>query len=73
MTLEWHDKRTDERGYCSRCGRYSVSSKGEGANERWETWRMVPGGAWFAPIAVSLMSESEARLAAELDVESRVA
>ncbi len=73
MPLEWQNKRTDERGYRSVCNRYSVNSIGEGKHERWEAWRMVPGGAWFAPIVVGLMSEAEARAAAESDAESRAA
>ena len=67
MTLEWQDKRTDERGYKSTCNRYSVCSITNNGVETWEAWKMVPGGAWFAPLATNLPNESEARKAAEAD------
>ena len=69
--LEWQNPRTDERGYRSTCNRYSISSTGDGAEERWQTWKLVPMGAWFAPLATGLMTELEARKCAQLDLDSR--
>lgn len=67
MTLQWQGKRIDERGYKSVCNRYSVCSIVYNDVETWEAWKMVPGGAWFAPLAIGLRSEDEARKAAEAD------
>jgi len=72
MTLEWQDKRTDSRGCYSKCNRYSVCSTGEGSDERWTAWKVVPGGAWFAPLACGLMTEDEARSIAERDAETAI-
>ncbi len=73
MKLEWQNKRTDERGYKSTCNRYSVCSIGDGAGERWEVWKLAPMGSWFAPLHVGLLTEQEARAAAEADAQTRVA
>jgi len=71
MTLQWDDKRTDERGYRSTCRRYSVCSITTDGVETWEAWKMVPGGAWFAPLVNGLATEDAARAAAEADARGR--
>lgn len=73
MPLEWQNPRTDERGYRSQCNRYSVCSITQDGRETWQAWKLAPGGPWFAPLALNLTTESEARLAAELDAERCVA
>jgi hypothetical protein len=73
VTLEWHDKRTDERGYRSKCGRYSVSSIGDGPSESWEAWKLAPGGPWFAQIAVGLRTEQAAQDVCELNSQQAAA
>lgn len=67
MSLEWNDKRTEDRGYRSKCGKYSVCSITIDGHERWEAWKMVPGGAWFRPIAINLASETAAREQCEME------
>lgn len=67
MTLEWTDPRTDERGPRTKCGRYAVCSIGDGAEERWQAWKLAPGGPWFAPLAIDILSESAAREICEQD------
>jgi len=69
VQLEWQNKRTDERGYRSACNRYLVCQAAEG--ESWQTWKLVPMGSWFAPLATNLPDEQAARTAAQMDVESR--
>jgi len=71
VKLEWRDKRTDERGYRSVCNRYSVCSVTLDGEEFWQAWKLVPGGAWFAPLSLT-NSEAGARAAAELDAETAV-
>lgn len=71
MTLEWQDKRTDERGYRSTCNRYSISSVTLDGEEFWQAWKLVPGGAWFAPLKLA-KTEAEAVAAAESDVETAI-
>lgn len=70
MPLEWQNKRTDERSYRSACNRYSVGSIGEGEGERWQVWKLVPMGSWFAPLKSGLLSEGEARAAAQHDADT---
>lgn len=65
--LEWQDKRTDERGYRSTCNRYMVC---EDDARRWQAWKLVPMGSWFAPLMTGLLTETEARAAAQKDSES---
>lgn len=72
MQLEWQNKRTDERGYRSTCNRYSVSSINVDGTERWEAWKLVPGGNWFAPLAMNLPDENAARAAAQTDFDARL-
>lgn len=64
--LEWQDKRTDEPGPRSSCNRYMVMLDGE----RWQTWKMAPGGCWFRPLANGLPTEDAARAAAQADAET---
>lgn len=71
MPLEWQDKRTDEREIRSTCNRYLVTSIGHGAEERWQTWKLAPMGPWFAPLKSGLLTEDEARAAAESDAAGR--
>jgi hypothetical protein len=73
MKLEWQDKRTDERGYYSTCKRYSVCSVGSGEDERWQAWKLAPGGAWFAPLETNLLSEQAARASAQADADRSAA
>lgn len=73
MAIEWQDKHTDERGYRSRCNRYSVCSITQDGLETWEAWKLAPGGPWFAILASKLPSEGAARAAAEADAQTRVA
>lgn len=70
MPLEWQDKRTDERGYRSACNRYSISGITIDGEEFWQAWKLVPGGAWFAPLSRPDRSEEAARAAAEADAET---
>jgi hypothetical protein len=67
VTLEWTDPRTDERGPRSKCGRYAVCSIGDGKEERWQAWKLAPGGPWFALLAIDILSETEAREICEQD------
>lgn len=73
MTLEWQSPRTDERGYRSQCNRYSVCSITQDGIETWQAWKLAPGGPWFAPLALGLETEDDARAAAESDAQARVA
>lgn len=73
MTLEWQDKRTDDRGYQSRCNRYRVDSIDKDGREVWQVWKLVPGGNWFAPLTRPDLDEASARAAAEADAQARVA
>lgn len=66
MTLEWQDKRTDEPGYRSVCNRYMVCCE----ENRWQTWKMAPGGVWFRPLASGLVTEEAARWVAQADAET---
>lgn len=68
--LEWLPMPHGARGYRTRDGRYSVCSTGAEPNVRWEAWKMVPGGAWFAPLAGNLESEQFARRVAQLDADT---
>jgi hypothetical protein len=70
VPLEWQDKRTDERGYLSTCNRYMVCPAPDGP-ETWQTWKLVPMGSWFAPLATGLPDEAAARAAAQADLASR--
>lgn len=70
MNLEWQDKRTDENGYRSTCNRYMVC---EDPAQHFQTWKLVPGGSWFAPLATGLPTEALARELAERDAETRAA
>lgn len=70
MKLEWQDKRTDEPGYTSTCNRYMVAL---GDDQRWQTWKVAPGGCWFRPLANGLPTEDAARAAADADAETALA
>lgn len=68
MTLEWQKIHPDASGYHSACKRYSVCVTRDARGERWETWKLVPGGVWFAPLAMDLPNEAAAKARAEQDV-----
>lgn len=70
MKLEWQDMRTDERGYRSTCNRYSVCAITIDGIEHWETWKLAPGGPWFRPLKSGLADETEARAAAQEDIDT---
>jgi hypothetical protein len=67
MNLEWlpHPDK-GEAGGITKCGRYSVSRYAG----LWQAWRLVPGGAWFAPMGLRLPTREEAEALCEKDVES---
>jgi hypothetical protein len=35
--------------------------------ERWEAWKLAPGGPWFAPLKLNLTDEATARALCEQD------
>jgi len=70
VKLEW--ERVSATAACSKCRRYTVGSIVVDGREQWETWKMVPGGAWLAVLAKKLNSEDEARAAAERDAETAI-
>lgn len=69
MTLEWQAPRTDEPGYKSSCNRYMVCQ----SEDIWQTWKLAPGGAWFALLGNNLSDEFDARAIADADAQRRVA
>lgn len=66
--LEWES--VSATAACTKCRRYTVGSSVVDGRELWETWKMAPGGPWFAILAKDLANESAARAAAEADAES---
>lgn len=67
MALEWQDKRTDEPGYRSTCNRYMVA---QDDNALWQAWKLAPFGSWFRPLKSGLLTEQEARTAAQEDADT---
>jgi hypothetical protein len=63
MTLEW-EFHPAGNGQRSVCGGYWI---GIGLGGEWQTWKLAPGGPWFAPLASGLESEGAAKSAAEED------
>jgi hypothetical protein len=68
MTLEWLPLALGDRGFRSKCGKYSVCSIGDG-HVTWEAWKLAPGGPWFAPLQHGLPSEEAAMAVAQADSE----
>ena len=62
--LEWAKIHPDASGSHTKCKRYSICVD---PNGQWETWKMVPGGAWFFQLANALESEEAAKKCAEKD------
>lgn len=67
MALEWQSKRTDEPGYRSSCNRYMVALDD---SARWQAWKLAPAGSWFRPLKSGLLTEAEARAAAQQDADT---
>lgn len=65
MTLEWQPL---DRENCmvTKCGRYAVSTH----DGQWQTWRLAPGGPWFAPLGLKLPDEATAKGLAEVDAKA---
>jgi hypothetical protein len=68
MTLEWEI--VSPSAARTKCRRYTVGSSVVDDRELWETWKMAPGGPWFAILAKDLADENAARAAAERDAET---
>lgn len=68
--LEWKPMQGAERSICCR---YSVCSITQNGVETFEVWRVVPGGAWFAPLQMGIESREKAREIANADAEKRLA
>jgi hypothetical protein len=70
MSLEWAKNHPDALGYHSTCKRYSVCVTRDANGEHWEAWKLVPGGVWFAPLAINLPSEEAAKARAQQDANA---
>lgn len=68
--LEWES--VSATAARTKCRRYTVGSSLVDGREVWETWKMAPGGPWFAILAKNLTDERAARAAAEADAETAV-
>ena len=66
MTLEWQPI---DRENCmvTKCKRYAVSTH----DGQWQAWKLVPGGAWFAPLKLKLPDEESARKVAQADADAK--
>lgn len=53
------------------CCRYTVCSITQNGKTTFEVWRVVPGGAWFAPLQMGIESREKAHVIAEADAETR--
>lgn len=67
MTLEWRQHEVEKDCWVTACGRYCVSY--DNVRDTWRAWKLVPGGAWFAPLRKKPMSENEAKLFCAEDSE----
>jgi hypothetical protein len=66
--LEWES--VSPTAARTKCRRYTVGADDSGL---WQTWKLAPGGPWFAILAKNLPDEAAARAVAQSDTESRVA
>lgn len=75
MTLEWTQIHPEARGCRTKDGKYSICSIGPRGtpDERWEAWKLAPGGPWFSNLAYGLQSEDEAKRIAQEDADKAVA
>ena len=65
MTLEWRRLPTPDISYVSACGRYAVGFDGQ--NSVWRSYRLAPGGPWFAPIFSPQATESASKALCEAE------
>jgi hypothetical protein len=68
MPLEWKPIPGGNGSSISECGNYSTGVAEDG---RWQTWKIAPGGAWFAPLARGLTDEAAARAVAQADADAK--
>jgi hypothetical protein len=65
MTLEWRQLPTTEICHVTACGRYSVGFDAQ--HGVWRSYRLAPGGPWFAPLTSHSLSEEGAKAICEAD------
>lgn len=68
--LEWEPVAPGSSSQRSTCWRYSVGSRTDHRGETFEAWKLVPMGAWFAPLKTGLPTMDEAKAAAQADLET---
>lgn len=65
MTLEWRQHEVDKDCWITACRRYCVSY--DHYVKTWRSWKLAPGGPWFAPLGKKPMGEAEAKEFCEAD------
>jgi hypothetical protein len=68
MTLEWRQLPTTEICHVTACGRYSVGFDAQ--HSVWRSYRLAPGGPWFAQIGTPQSGIGDAQQICEDDVRN---
>jgi hypothetical protein len=67
MTLEWRQLPAQDISYVSECRRYAVGYDGQ--HKMWRSYRLAPGGPWFAVLGQSMPTEGGAKAQCEADAQ----